>query len=210
MKIKMNVLNTVAIFGLSAAVLASCGDKEKKNADTTPNVPTVRTDGLKIAYYNQDSITAGFEYYVEMDSIIKAKQIRFQKDFERREAELRNFLMNNDERDRRGELSMAQKQAIMEQAQRKEQELMQYQQSKGMEIEKETAEILEVISNKIEGAGRKYCEKHGIDVLLIQGKGGQINYINKSMDVTSKFLTFLNEYEADIQEDAGETKGKKK
>jgi Skp family chaperone for outer membrane proteins len=205
----MKLIHSIAILGITSLSLVACGGKDKNKETAEPNVPIVRTDGLKIAYYSQDSITAGFAYYLEMDSIIKKKQISFQNELGKREKALRDFLMTNDERDRRGELSMAQKQAIMEQAQRKEQDLMQYQQSRGMELERESGDILEVISNKIEGAGKKFCEKNGIDILLIHGKGGQLNYVNKSMDVTKEFLEFLNAYEDEIQADMGKDKKKK-
>jgi hypothetical protein len=49
--------------------------------------------------------------------------------------------------------------------------------------------------------GKKYCEKHHIDLLLIQGQGGQINYINKEMDVTKAFINFLNENQSQIEKE---------
>jgi hypothetical protein len=49
--------------------------------------------------------------------------------------------------------------------------------------------------------GKKYCEKHQIDLLLMHGAGGQINFINPSMDVTSEFVNFLNENQAQIEKE---------
>ena len=60
---------------------------------------------------------------------------------------------------------------------------------------------LEEINKKVETWGKKYCELHQIDLLLIQGQGGQINYINKNMDVTKAFINFLNENQKEIEKD---------
>ena len=60
---------------------------------------------------------------------------------------------------------------------------------------------LETVNKKIEALGKKYCEKHQIDILLMHGEGGQINYINSRMDVTSEFVNFLNENQAQIEKE---------
>ena len=82
-----------------------------------------------------------------------------------------------------------------------EQSLMQYQQVQGAKIEEETMTKLEAISKKIEVLGKQYCEKHNIDILLIHGDGGQLNYINSSMDITEEFIIFLNENQSKIEKD---------
>jgi Skp family chaperone for outer membrane proteins len=78
---------------------------------------------------------------------------------------------------------------------------MQYQQTEGQRIEEQTMKSLEAINKKVELWGKKYCEKHHIDLLLIQGQGGQINYINKEMDVTKAFINFLNENQSQIEKE---------
>jgi hypothetical protein len=35
----------------------------------------------------------------------------------------------------------------------------------------------------------------------MHGEGGQINYINQSMDVTTEFVNFLNENQAQIEKE---------
>jgi hypothetical protein len=58
-----------------------------------------------------------------------------------------------------------------------------------------------VIGKKIEAAGKKYCEKHKIDLLLVQSAGSQFNYINPTMDVTKEFIAFLNQEQELIEKD---------
>jgi outer membrane protein len=90
---------------------------------------------------------------------------------------------------------------IQQKAQQMEASLMQYQQEEGGKLEKETMEKLEVIGKKIEVFGKQFSEENGIDLLLIHGQGGQINFINSGMDVTKEFTAFLNEKQSEIEKD---------
>jgi Skp family chaperone for outer membrane proteins len=198
-----SILFTAAL----AAVLSDCGQKETEKENTTPDVPVIK-NGLKIAYYVQDSLKNGFDYYREQDSITKVKQTKFQKELEKRQRSLQQYIVKNDERAKSGQLSAYEIQSIQQEAQRREQELYQYQQTQGVKIEEETVEILEVLTKRIEAAGKKYCEKHKIDVLLIHGAGGQINFINSSMDVTKEFIAYLNQHQSEIESDLGKDKKK--
>ena len=78
---------------------------------------------------------------------------------------------------------------------------MQYQQTEGARLEQESLKKIEAITKKIEVLGKLYCEKNNIDILLIHGNGGQINFINNKMNVTSDFIRYLNENQATIEKD---------
>jgi Skp family chaperone for outer membrane proteins len=90
---------------------------------------------------------------------------------------------------------------IQQKAQTMEQELMQYQQAQAAKIEEESVKKLEAITKKIETLGKMYSEKNNIDILLIHGAGGQLNFINEKMNVTSDFIRFLNDNQASIEKD---------
>ena len=80
-------------------------------------------------------------------------------------------------------------------------QIMQYQQTEGAKIEEQAMKSLEAVNKKIEAMGKKYCEKHHIDLLLMHGDGGQINFIHPTMDVTIEFVNFLNENQAQIEKE---------
>jgi Skp family chaperone for outer membrane proteins len=202
----MKLFQSFVIFTSLSAVVFACGEDKKKEENTTPNVPTIRTNGLKIAFYNQDSLTKHFNYYVEMDSLMKSKQLRFQNELQRREKTLQNYVLTNEEKAKSGALSGFEIQSIQEEAQRRQQALMQYQETEGMKLEKETGELLSVISKKIELSGKKYSEKHGIDILMMHGAAGQFIYVSPTMDVTNEFIAYLNQNQQEIESDMGKTK----
>lgn len=186
---------TTIFLAASLCLALSCTSKkeEKLAENTKPSVPIVRTDGLKIAFYNQDSLKEGYTYFKNMDEMVKRKQIALQNQLGTKEKELQNFVTINEERVKAGQLSAFEIQSLQQEAQKKEQSLYQLQQTQGAKLEQETVELLDKIGKKIEEAGKKYCEKHNIDLLLVQSTGSQFNYINPSMNVTKEFIAFLNQ-----------------
>jgi outer membrane protein len=119
----------------------------------------------------------------------------------RRGKELEDYVRRNDDKARNGLLSQNEIMQIQQKAQTMEQELMQYQQFQAAKIEEESGKKLEAITKKIETLGKMYSEKNNIDILLIHGAGGQLNFINSTMNVTSDFIRFLNENQASIEKD---------
>lgn len=188
---------------VAGLLLQSCGNKETREdqADKNPTVITRYDKSLVIAYYHQDSLKERFEYYKKEDQVITRKQKMFEAEMKRRGKELEDYVRRNDEKARNGLLSQNEIMQIQQKAQTMEQELMQYQQAQAAKIEEESVKKLEAITKKIETLGKMYSEKNNIDILLIHGAGGQLNFINEKMNVTSDFIRFLNDNQASIEKD---------
>lgn len=182
-------------------VLASCGKNEAKEENTVPNVEPKEIGQLKIAYYDSDSLKKYFDYYREQDSIVTKKQLSFQKEVERRTKEYQDYIVRNDEKARSGLLSQNEVMQIQQRIQQMEASLMKYQQEEGSRLENETLSKLEEISKKINVLGKQFSEENKIDILLINGQGGQLNYISPDMDVTKEFVAYLNQHQQDIEKD---------
>ena len=182
--------------------LFACGaENNKEKKDTKPKIEVRNTKGLKIAYYSNDSIKEKFEYYKREDDAVTKKQKSFQTELEKRSKEYESFVQRKDQEARNGLLSENEIMLAQQKAQQMQAVIMQYQQTQGAKIEEETIKKLESINKKIEVLGKKYCELHGIDILYIHGAGGQLNYIDPSMDVTTEFINFLNENQDQIEKD---------
>lgn len=183
--------------------LVSCKGKSNKNeakTDVELNVPTVKT-GLKIAYYDMDSLKTGYHYYAEIDSVVTAKQLAFQKELQKRQMSLQNYADVNGEKADKGLLSAFEIQKVQEELQRRQQALYEYQQIEGDKIDRMSGEQIEVLSNRIHDAAEKYCKENGIDMLMMQGVGSGITYIDKSMDATTSFIDYLNKYQEELTKD---------
>ena len=186
---------------LSALLLSISCTAESKKVSNVPKVVPYDLKGLKIVYYSNDSIKENFLFYKQQDAIVTKKQQNFQAELQRRSNEFQEYVQRNSEKEKSGLLSSNEVVQIQQKAQQMEQVILQYQQEQGAKIEEETMKKLEEISKKIEVLGKKFCELNNIDIMLIYGEGGQINYIKPTMDVTKEFITFLNENQASIEKD---------
>ena len=194
-------MKKIIVATLLTGVLIACGKSEKKEISTTPKVEVRDMKGLKITYYNSDSLKVYFDFLKKEEAIVTKKQKVFQSEVQRRTKVYQSYIIRNNEKLQNGLLSENEQVQIQQNAQRMEGELMQYQQNEGARLENETMKKLEAISKKIESLGKKFCEQNNIDIMLINGPGGQINYINGSMDVTKEFAAFLNQNQAEIDKD---------
>jgi hypothetical protein len=197
----MKSLLFIASTIIGMTFFTSCGEKPAPKKDTMPKVEARSLGGLKIAYYSNDSIKANFEFFVKEEGIIKRKQKVFESEVGRRTKAYEAFITKKDAEARGGLLSQNEIAQVQQRAQEMQNQIMQYQQSEGAKIEEQAMKSLEAVNKKIEAMGKKYCEKHHIDILLMHGDGGQINFIHQNMDVTTEFVNFLNENQAQIEKE---------
>lgn len=195
-------IEIIALLGL--IVLSACGGENKKaTEEKAPMVQARNTNGLKIAFYYSDSLNNGYDYLREQDSLLKLKQAKFEKELMSRQRGLEELGQRIEMNRQKQVMTAVEIQQMEQQFLRKQQDAGAYQQSEGGRLEQEASEILTVISKKVEEAGKEYCKKYGIDMLLIHGQGGQINFINSAMDVTDSFIEFVNLKQKEMDKDLG-------
>lgn len=186
-------------------ILSSCSSESEK--ETAPVISAAvstleqDTSGLVIAFYFNDSLKEGFTYYKNIDEDVSKKNLAFQTELQRKTNNLENFVSKKGAEAQQGLLSENEIMKIQQKAQRMEAELMQYQQREGAQLEAEVMRKLTDINNKVISFGKKFSEANGIDLLMGYADGGQINYVNPSMDVTRAFIDFLNKEQKLIEED---------
>ena len=176
----------LVVTGIALVSFASCVTKTKKE-EALKNVAPASLEkrdegGLKICFYNQDSLQIHFKYFREQDSIITKKQLAYQNKIQRKSQNLQNYIIKYEER-------------------AKEKAIMQLQQTEGARLEEETYNKMEVIGNKIEFFAAKYSEENEIDLFLVHARGGQFKYLHSSMDVTKEFTEYLNQHQDDLIDD---------
>lgn len=192
----------IAFFGLSLGIaVVSCSGGKKETTTKAPEVPTVDPQGLKIAFYNSDSLNEGFTYLKEQDALLKKKQEKFQKEAAARENQLRSLYTKMVEGEQKMLYSAQDLKTMGESYKRQEMSLMNFQQTEGAKLQEEAAEMQTVLNNRVQLFAKKYCEKYKLDMLLMHAPGGQFTYYNPKMDVTASFIEFVNEQQKQMDED---------
>lgn len=189
-------------FTLLFFIVVSCenekSSEQKEEKNTVPQVVSKDTAGLKIAYYELDSLRSQFKFYKEQDAIVSQRQVAFQKEVDRRTADYEKYLIQKDGEAKKGLLSENDIINVQQKAQKMQEDIVKYQQSEGAKIQEDMAKKLELIDKKIEMIGKRYSEKHKIDLLIAHSKGGQFTFITSNMNVTKEFINYLNENQDQI------------
>ncbi len=191
-----------------AAILVSCQDnaggekQSEKNKKETKNEQKSSVNKpqseLTFAYYVQDSLATQFDFYREIDSILKAKEMRFQKELESRIRSYKKYEADIQKRMDNNEITGYQLDEIQETAMRKQQSIQQFEQQRGAQLQEESFKYQSALMNKIAEYGREFSEENEIDMLFFYQKGGQITYIHDAFNVTDRFIEFLNQKEEEL------------
>lgn len=205
----MKKLSTILLLGtLSIFLVTSCGDKDNstdKEVDTDESTPVTKrkmgsdSSSIAIAYYLQDSIATQFNFYREIDSMLKEKEMAFQKNLESKIRSYRQYEQDIQKRMDAGEITGYELEDIQNAAMQKQQAIQQFEQQRGGELQQESLQYQTALMNKISEAGREFSEKMDIDLLFFYQKGGQITYISDAFDVTNDFIKFLNKREEELR-----------
>lgn len=192
-------MKQLVILAAAFIMLASCGGGASKNEESTKaNVEPRDVQGLKIAFYDQDSVAKYFIYFKEQDSIITKKQLAFQGEINKRQRDLETYVRMQEENNQKGLLSQMDLMKVQQNIESRQASLYQYQEAEGMKLEQERMEMMEALSKKMKSFSDDFCEENNIDILLIYAPGGQINFISKDMEVTKEFTAYLNKRQDEL------------
>lgn len=212
-------MKTLCILFFSGLFLLACnsnkekeGDKKKSktvmadgklvtNKSTFPIIQSKDSAGLKIAYYNLDTLQERYVFYKKEIEKMTIKKKSFEKELIKKQKEFESFIKRNEELAKKGLLSQDQMEKAQIKAQKLQQEYALYEQEKSMLMQGEGEKKLTLIYNQILTYSKLFCEQNNIDILLQSGTTSQLGYINPSMNATNEFINFLNQQQADIDKD---------
>ena len=188
------------IIAAAFLVLSSCGGGDtKKEGSKTPKVESRDMNGLKIAFYDQDSVAAKFDFYVNTQEELGNKRAALENKIAVQQKAYQDAAMALQRGLQANSLSQVQIEGYQRKMQRSEEEVYRIQQTDGGKLESESMNANEVLIGKIEQYAKEFSEENGIDVLLSKAKGGQIAYISGSFDVSSEFIDYMNKKEKEIE-----------
>ena len=190
------------LFFAVVVFLSSCGDSKEKQKVIEKQVNLVSQDSTDfiIAFYYNDSVEKGSEYYKKIEASLNSRQVSYQNQVQSKTQKYQNYVSKKQKDIQAGLLSENEMIKVQQKAAEMEQEILQYQQREGARLEEDMLKNMQTINNKLEAFGKLFSENHGIDILMGYSSGQQINYINPQMDVTSAFIDFLNAEQKKLEE----------
>ena len=205
-------MKTLCILFFSGLFLLACnsnkekeGDKKKEktvtNKSTVPIIQSKDSAGLKIAYYNLDTLQERYVFFKTEYDKMKTKKKSFEKELIKKQKEFESFIARNEELAKKGLLSQDQMEKAQIKAQKLQREYTLYEQEKSMQMQVEGEKKMTLIYNQILTYSKLFCQQNNIDILLQSGTTSQLSYVNPSMNATNEFINYLNQNQANIDKD---------
>ena len=194
-------MKRVIIAACVLGMLSSCGDAKKgkgKEAEVKTESKLPKSDGLVIAYFENDSIPEHFEFYKKTLSVLDGKRKAFENKMKAYQVDYQNQV--NSFQQQYSALSPKQIEVQQQKLAGKEKSIMDYQQSVGAKLQEEEFESNKLLVNKMEMYSKEYAKNNSINVLMYKQTGGQVVYADSTMDVTMDFIKYMNEREKALDE----------
>lgn len=195
-------MKKLALFTLLAALIVSCKSEGKK--DEAPKESgsaqelSKESSGIKIAYYNVDSITTTFDAYVdEMKRLEKQNQV-IESQFNAIQNNLNNAYTRYETGMKTQSLTENNRINLENTIKGYQEELQRFQNTKMASFQQEQMNSTEVILNKIEKYAEEYAKANGITLLFFKGAGSTITYASDAFDVTVGFVEYMNAKEKEL------------
>lgn len=193
-------MKKILFIGLLAGALVACKDKKTttatKDAIKTEAAPI--KDGVKIAFYVLDSVAETFQVYKEESERFEKEGAKLQEQLASMQREYERIYTEYESGAKKQILTPNQMAAYEQRLGLLQQQMQEFQGSKMAAFQQKQLEATTAIQNKIIKYSEEFSKDNGIDLFLISGAGGQVAYGNPTMDVTEKFVAFMNEKEKSV------------
>lgn len=196
-------MKKLLIAGAVALSLVACksGNKENKNDKETVNTQASGIEGgVKIAFYVLDSVAETFEVYKKEFEVFEKEGAQLQGQLENMQKEYERVYVEYENGVRKQILTPNQIASYEQRLGGLQQKMAEFQNSKMVAFQQKQLAATEAIQNKITKYSEEFSKENGIDLFFLSGTGGQIAYGNPSMDMTVKFVAYMNEQEKAIGE----------
>lgn len=199
----MKKVQLIALFFGAAMTITACGGDKKtvtEEGTTTPKETPVYAEGIKIGYYNSDSLNANYKLIKAIEKDLEAQVNTMSSNFEAKVKSFENWARSYDEKIKNNMLISSEIQKFQEQFQQRQMALAQEEQQLQGKIQQLQNDNLIKAFNRVENFVKNYAEKNGFDMILQYAKGGQVIYISPGMDVTEDIVNGLNTEYTELNE----------
>lgn len=176
------------------------GKKEKndKKEDVSTHTPAVSAEGLKIAYYVMDSLAETFEVYKKEMNDFEKEGTQLQNQMATLQSNLERIYTEYEKGVRSQTLTPNQIASYEQRMQGIQQQIGEFQNTKMAKFQEKQMTVTQAIQNKITKYSEEFAKENGIDLFLVSGMGSSVAYANPSMDLTVKFVAFMNAKEEEV------------
>ncbi|MCO5261017.1 MAG: OmpH family outer membrane protein [Crocinitomicaceae bacterium] len=194
-------MKKILFVGLLATLVVACKGKNTPTTNTTaPSNAAAATieNGVKIAFYVLDTVAEKFDVYKEESGKFEKEGAKLQEQLASMQREYERVYTEYESGAKKQILTPNQMAGYEQKLGLLQQQMQEFQSSKMTSFQQRQLDATTAIQNKIIKYSEDFSKENNIDLFLISGAGGQVAYGNPSMDVTDKFVAFMNEKEKSV------------
>ena len=188
----LNVVLIVAVLVLYGLYFRNSGGSTSNSTNGSDKSAVTAPSG-SIVYINTDTLLANYKLLEDAKGELLGKRDKAEKQLQARAAKLQEEVRSYQTRAKAGLLSNNEMQVTEEDLTRKQQELMQYQQSLGAGF----AEEERLFNNRLYDTLVNYLKEYNVErkyqYILNHTRGGTILFSQEGTDITDEVLKGLNE-----------------
>lgn len=188
----MKYLSNITICAAALSLCFACA--EKKNESVQPanaETPREKTETLKIAYVEIDSIMSKYTFCVEQAKVLEQHSKNYQNQLAAKGQALQNAAMSFQQKVQQG--TITEEEAMKEQAslQKQQENLQKLQENLAIKFDAEQQTFNETLRDSVHKFLADYNKEKKYNLILTKS-GDNILYADKVMDITEEVVTGLN------------------
>ncbi len=145
---------------------------------------------VNIAYINSDTLLKNYDYFNDLQKQFETKRAGLEAEYETRarglQTEVNSFQQNAPN------MTIAQARAVEENLVKKQQNLLQYQQTLAQNLANEEAKLNDELYERVSEYLKDYGNANNFQLVLTYQKGSGVLFANDSLNITQKVITGLN------------------
>ncbi|HOK51295.1 MAG TPA: OmpH family outer membrane protein [Bacteroidales bacterium] len=186
----INIVLAVAI-GILFFLYFSLKSQVKTIASSASSVASVKD--VRIAFVNMDTLYAHYDEYLDLKAQIADKQRKMENELNSKKSQYERKVMDYQDKVQKGLLLTSERQRIEQQLYADQQNLLRL----GESMQNELAEETRVLNNRLGNNIVEYLKEYNKDgkyvYIMSHVFGGNLLYVNDSLDITADVIKGLNE-----------------
>jgi outer membrane protein len=148
---------------------------------------------VRIAFVNMDTLYAHYDEYMDLKAQIAEKQKKMENELNNKKSQYERKVMDYQDKVQKGLLLTSERQRIEQQLYADQQNLMRLGESMQNELAEETRVLNNRLGNNIVEFLKEYNKDGKYVYIMSHVFGGNLLYVNDSLDITADVIKGLNE-----------------
>jgi outer membrane protein len=184
------VLNAVQFIALAALFYLVLGKKGPSEAPAI--VPPADKGGMKIAWVHADTIDARYDWLKKQKDALEQRLKGIENSLRSKEENLMRDMAAFEQKAQTGTVARAELEKEYAALGKRQQNLQEESAKLGKQLAEEQKKALDELYANVEKQLQELSTKIGYDYIFSYSRGGQILYLNDSLNITNQVLDLLN------------------